>query len=77
MGDIGDVAHLSPFSLMKIFPKYLALLAVMLTASQAVFAASREPPIVLAQQIATLTSSGLHNPAAPVPAGDIVQRDAR
>lgn len=75
MGGIGDVAHRS-FP-MKTFPKFLAMLAIMPTASQVCFAASREPPLVLAQQIASLASSGPNNPAPFMPAGDIVQRDAR
>jgi hypothetical protein len=70
----------SPMSLialtMKTFPKYLATLAVMLTASQIVFAESRDSPLVLAQKIASLTNSGPNDPAPAVPGSDIVQRDA-
>ncbi|HWE73148.1 MAG TPA: hypothetical protein VG328_08320 [Stellaceae bacterium] len=62
---------------MKTLPKYLARLTVILTASIAVFADSHEPPIMVVQQVASLTSSGPNNPAPPVPAGDIVQRDPR
>jgi hypothetical protein len=62
---------------MKMITKYLAMLAVTLMASQAVFAESHNPPVILAQQIASLTSSGPNDPAPPVPASDIVQRDAR
>ena len=62
---------------MKTLTKYLAMLAVMLTASQAALAAPREPPVVLAQRIASLTASGPNNPAPPRPGSDIVQRDAR
>jgi hypothetical protein len=52
------------------------MLAVMLTASQTVFAESHASSIVLAQQIASLTSSGPNDPAPAIPASDIVQRDA-
>jgi hypothetical protein len=62
---------------MKTFPKYLALLAVMLMASNVVFAESRTPPLTLAQQITNLTDSGPFDPSPPVPGSDIVQRDAR
>jgi hypothetical protein len=62
---------------MKTIPNALAMLAVMLMVSPAVFAQPHPSPVILAQQVAGLTSSGFTNPAPPVPAGDIVQRDAR
>jgi hypothetical protein len=62
---------------MKTVTKYLATLAIMLMVSPAVFAESHMSPVVLAQQVASFTTSGPTDPAPPVPAGDIVQRDAR
>jgi hypothetical protein len=68
---------MSPIALtMKTFSKYLSMLAVMLTASPAVFAESHASSNILAQQIASLTKSGPNDPAPAIPASDIVQRDA-
>jgi hypothetical protein len=72
MGGVIDVAH-QPF--MKTVSKYLAMLAVMLTASNIVFAEPQQP-VVLAQLIASFTDSGPTDPAPPAPGSDIVQRDA-
>jgi hypothetical protein len=62
---------------MKTVTKYLALLAVMPMASNAVLAESRATPLTLAQQITNLIDSGPYDPSPPVPGSDIVQRDAR
>jgi hypothetical protein len=56
---------------MKTVTNYLATRTIMLMVSPAVFAQSHDSPVV------GLTSSGPTNPAPPVPAPDIVQRDAR
>jgi hypothetical protein len=62
---------------MKQFSKYAAILVVLLAASHTAFAEAQASPLEHARQIAELTSSGPHDPAPPVPASDIVQRDAR
>jgi hypothetical protein len=63
--------------IMKQISKYAVLVAVLLAASHAAFAEAHATPLERAQQIAQLTSSGPHDPAPPIPASDIVQRDAR
>jgi hypothetical protein len=62
---------------MKILSKYLAMLAVLMAASTTVFADSRATPLERAREIADITAGGPHDPAPPIPAGDIVdhQRD--